>query len=194
MRSIRLDTLKYANHAYSVFAFVTPPVWWAHIPIALNCFAAAAPQGLVFCSKAFASGSTYTLYFGTFIIVGNETAPVSVFDLEEALVTPYTMQARRGHKGCKKVGQDCESRRVQRRKGIKVGQCVGVQGLRRNGSDEMMERTGVGNERIRVGNERIRDGSERPGVSVGRRGRVRRARRRQGWYQPARKKTKHAMY
>ena len=58
----------------------------------------------------------------------------------------------------------------------------------------MMERTGVGNERIRVGNERIRDGSERPGVSVGRRGRVRRARRRQGWYQPARKKTKHAMY
>jgi len=133
--------------------------------------------------------------------VGNETAPVGVFDLEEAFVTPYTVQARRGHKGCKKVGQDCETRRVQRRKRIKVGQCVGVQGLRRNGSDEVMERTGVsnertgvGNERIRVGNERIRVGSKRYGIGISRSGRVRRARRRQGWYQPARKKTKHAMY
>jgi len=113
--------------------------------------------------------------------MGDETTPVSVFDLEEALVTPYTVQARRGHKGCKKVGQDGEGCRVRRRKRIKVGQCVGLQGLRRNGSDEAVERTGVGNERIRVG-------SEESGVGVRKSGRVRRARRRQGWCQPARKK------
>jgi len=209
MRSNRLGTLRNANRAYSVFAFITPPIWWAHVAVALDSFAAAAPQSLIFCSKAFAAaGGAYAFYFGTFIVMGNQTTPVCVFDLEVALVAPYTVQTRRRRKGCKEVEQNCESGWVWRRQGIKVSQCVGMQSLGRNGSDEATERTGIGrertgvgrertgvdSERTRIGNERTGIGSERTGVGiedVGRRGRVHRAGRRRACSQPARKKTKH---
>ena len=98
-----------------------------------------------------------------------------------------------------------------------MSQCVGMQGLGRNGSDEATERTGVGRERTGVGRERTGVGRERTGVDsertgvdseragignertgigiedVGRRGRVHRAGRRRACSQPARKKTKHTV-
>ena len=51
-----------------------------------------------------------------------------------------------------------------------MSQCVGMQGLGRNGSDEATERTGVGRERTGVGRERTGVGRERTGVDSERTG------------------------